>query len=91
MRRQRLRAADEIGRLLAQIPIVTAEGGEDTTCYRLGRQKPRYSSAANARRGALAWSWAHGDVLPPCTVVYQCLYCGEWHVGNARRRLAHSA
>lgn len=68
------------------VPEVRALGTEDTACLRgdRGNPKVRYTSAACARRGMLAFSWQMRDVLSPLAVVYWCPWCTFYHGGRSR-------
>lgn len=74
------------GALWRLIPEVRALGTEKTACTRgyEGNRKVRYTSAACARRGLVAYSWRKGDVLSPQAVVYSCPWCGWYHSGRSR-------
>ncbi len=73
--------------LAVLIPEVRGRGSRESAC--LGgadgsHPKVRYTSAACARRGAVAYSWAKGDDLGPLVVVYRCEWCGFYHSGRSR-------
>jgi hypothetical protein len=68
------------------IPEVRSLGSQGTACTRGKERKPkvRYTSAACARRGLVAYSWQVGDVLSPQAVVYHCPWCDWYHAGLSR-------